>query len=240
VVVGGVETSGIYYRDSQGLAAELTVSAAARVLCASGSETATNYEGTSFGEPLSGYISLAFDDIGRGNLATPAVAGLAAYFMSLDRYRVQIQAQGHVARNVRDLIKSLAYARLPLQPAVVWNGIDSRNYFCPMVRRDAGSTECPAQNTTIVYPAHGTTPGQSPKVTLTSSSSSPPPSMSSSLFSTTTGPPTAKIPSASIVTGLSATPGSFNPLPSGIRTILPTAIYESGSSLIIPLTTVIR
>jgi hypothetical protein len=53
-------------------------------------------------------ISLAFDDIGRGNLAAPAVAGLAAYFMSLDRYRVQLQVQGYVARNVRDLIKSLA------------------------------------------------------------------------------------------------------------------------------------
>ena len=63
MVVGGVETSGIYYPDSQGLAAELTVSAAARVLCASGSESAANYEGTSFGEPLSEYISLAFDDI---------------------------------------------------------------------------------------------------------------------------------------------------------------------------------
>jgi len=56
VVVGGVETSGIYWRESQGLAAELTVSAAARVFCASGSESAAINTGTSFGEPFSVYI----------------------------------------------------------------------------------------------------------------------------------------------------------------------------------------
>ena len=54
MVVGGVETSGVYWQESQGLAAELTVSAAARVLCASGSDNAANYAGTSFGKPLSG------------------------------------------------------------------------------------------------------------------------------------------------------------------------------------------
>jgi hypothetical protein len=55
---------------------------------------------------------------------------------------------GSVARNMRDLIKSLAYARVPDQPLVVWNGIDSREiYYCP-VRRDAGVSGCPARNTT--------------------------------------------------------------------------------------------
>jgi hypothetical protein len=211
VVVGGVETSGIYWRQSQGLAAELTVSAPATVFCATGSEGAAIETGTSFGEPLSGYISLAFDDIGRGNLATPAVAGLAAYFMSLDQYRVQLQVQGYVARNVRDLIKSLAYARLPLQPAVVWNGIDSREYLCP-VRRDAGSSGCPARNTTIVPPAHGTT--------LPSSS---------------------KISSFSIVTGLSATSsGSSNSPPSSMTPIVSTTSHESGVSLMISPTTIIE
>jgi len=155
---------------------------------------------------------------------------------------VQLQVQGSVARNVRDLIKSLAYARLPLQPAVVWNGVDSRVYACPLVRRDAGSSGCPARNTTIVFPGHGPIPGQPPKVTVTSDSGSPPPSMVSSLFSTTiTVPPNSETFSDfSIVTGLSVTPsGSFNPPPSGITTILPTAAYESGLSLIFSLATIL-
>ena len=56
MVVGGVETSGIYWQESQGLAAELTVSAPVRVVCAVGSGSAVNRVGTSFGEPRSGYI----------------------------------------------------------------------------------------------------------------------------------------------------------------------------------------
>jgi len=128
-------------------------------------------------------ISLTSDDIGHGDLAAPAVAGLAAYFMSLDQYRVRLQVPGSVARNVRDLIKSLAYIRLPLrtQPAVAWNGIDSRQYHCP-IRRDAESAGCPARNTTLPIgppvrttipggPAHPTKPGQS---SVTSTSNSPP------------------------------------------------------------------
>src|SRR5258708_36179193 len=92
--------------------------------------------------------------------------------MSLDQYRRRIQVQGSVARNVRDLIKGLAYARHPLQPAVVWNGIDSRQIQCP-VRRDA-SSGCPAVNTTLPIgaPSH-TMPSRTPKATATSSSSSP-------------------------------------------------------------------
>jgi len=156
--------------------------------------------------------------------------------MSLDQYRVPLLVPGSVARNVRDLIKSLAYARLPYEPAVAWNGIDSRQFQCP-VRRDGGSSDCLARNTTIVLPAHGTIPGQSPEVTVTSSSSSSPPSMVSSQFSAITVPP---ISSVNNVTGLLATPsGNFNALPSGITTILPTAIYESGFSLIISLATIV-
>ena len=129
---------------------------------------------------------LTSDIIGHGHLAAPAVAGLAAYLMSLDQYRVQLLVPGSVARNVRDLIKSLAYARLPDQPVVLWNGIDSREIYCP-VRRDAGSSGCPARNATspISPPVQTKTPGsrpnpvipgQSPKVTATSSSNSPLPS----------------------------------------------------------------
>ena len=188
MVVGGVDTSGIYAPYSQGLAAELTVSAVGEVLCADHEGGASEWEGTSFGEPLSMQISLTSDlyDIGNEDSAAPAVAGLAAYLMSLDQYREQIQVQGSVARNVRDLIKSLAYARRALQPAVVWNGIDSLQIHCP-VRRDAGSSGCPARNTTlpVVPPAtHGSKPLPSSTATGTStttvtSSSKPIPSESS-------------------------------------------------------------
>jgi len=110
-------------------------------------------------------------------LAAPAVAGLAAYLMSLDEYRAQLLVPGSVGRNVRDLIKSLAYARLPLQPAVVWNGIDLRQIQCA-VRRDAGSSGCPARNTTVSIAPPTVTTNSHPSSsiatrpsTLTSSSS---------------------------------------------------------------------
>ena len=73
---------------------------------------------------------------------------------------------------MRDLIKELAYARRPLQPAVVWNGIDSRQVQCP-VRRDA-SSGCPVVNTTLPFgvPPY-TIPSRIPKPMMTSSSSAP-------------------------------------------------------------------
>ena len=52
MVVGGVDTSGIYASFSQGLAYELTVSADATPYCALGDGSTTRAEGTSFGEPL--------------------------------------------------------------------------------------------------------------------------------------------------------------------------------------------
>ena len=125
MVIDAVDTSGIY---GQGLAAELTVSAPGRVICASREGGIAQGTGTFYGEPLSLHISNSNDS----NLASPAVADLAAYFMPLDQYKVRLQVPGSVARNVRDLIKSLAYARLPLQPAVVLNGIDSRQIACPV------------------------------------------------------------------------------------------------------------
>ena len=191
VVVGAVDTDGIYAPYSQGLAAELTVSAAGRVFCASHEGGDTEFQGTSYGEPFSMQVS-TLDDIGRGDVAAPAVAGLAAYLMSLDQYRVQLQVPGSVARNVRDLIKSLAYARLPLQPAVVWNGIDSRQIQCP-VRRDTGSSGCPARNTTLpnVPPA---TPISKPR---------PPGTATSTLTSSVTS--SSNPPTSSIVTDTSTT-----------------------------------
>ncbi len=59
VVVGAVQLSGIYAPYSQGLAPELTVSAAGNVFCASpGEEGASESEGTSNGEPLSNIMYL--------------------------------------------------------------------------------------------------------------------------------------------------------------------------------------
>ena len=148
---------------------------------------------------LSMQMSLTFDNIECGDLAVPAVAGLAAYFMSLDQYSVQLLVPGSVARNVRDLIRSLAYARLPDQPMVIWNGIDSREIYCP-VRRDVGSSGCPAQNTTLpitppVTPIHNPPPHGT---TTSVKSGSTPPSPS-----TLTGKHTSTV-----------TPGSIPPLSS--------------------------
>ena len=52
VVVGAVDTSGIYAPYSQGLAAELTVSAVGRVVCASRQGGTSQSQGTSYGEFL--------------------------------------------------------------------------------------------------------------------------------------------------------------------------------------------
>ena len=195
VVVGGVDASGIRGDYSQGLPEELTVSSVGRVGCASRQGGAILNTGTSFGERLLIQISLTSGDIGRdaGHLAASAVAGLAAYFMSLDQYRGQLLVQGSVARNVRDLIKSLAYPRLPNQPAVVWNGIDSAEIYCP-VRRDAGSSGCPARNTTSsIFPP----PTQTPKRPL----NRPPPK-------TATGTSTTSGSTSSIATDTSTTSSS--------------------------------
>ena len=53
VVVGGVDTSGIRGDYSQGLPAQLTVSAVGRVACASRQGGTVVGQGTSFGERLS-------------------------------------------------------------------------------------------------------------------------------------------------------------------------------------------
>jgi len=123
-------------------------------------------------------ISLTSDDIGLGDLAAPAVAGLAAYLMSLEKYSVRLQVPGSVAKNVRDLIRSLAYERLPFQPVVAWNGIDSRQIHCP-VRRDTESSGCPARNTTLpnappVIPISNPSPPSTATGTSVASSSSSP------------------------------------------------------------------
>jgi len=199
-------------------------------------------------------ILLTSDDIGRRHLAAPAVAGLAAYLMSLDRYRSQLLVQGSVAKEVRDLIKSLAYARLTDQPVVLWNGIDSQEIYCP-VRHDAGSSACPAQNTTSLIgppvPVHTKTPGgpptpkpaiqgQSPKVAATSSSNPSPPSnavgsltimvpssFDSLYFSLVRGP----LATTSTTVTLAGSAGPIPSLPSSITTLNSSTTTYGGESL---------
>jgi len=153
----------------------------------------------------------------RGGSAAPAVAGLAAYLMSLDQSRAERHlVPGSVARNVRDLIKSLAYARRPLQPAVVWNGIDSTQVQCP-VRRDVGPSGCPARNMTSVTspkvpPGHRTIPSQSPKV-MTSRFNSP--SITSVIASSITvpfNPPSLPTETVSITVQAAPSPSLIAPL----------------------------
>jgi hypothetical protein len=54
--------------------------------------------------------------------AAPRVAGLAAYYLSLDKYSSLLQVPGRVAQNVKDLIIELSYRRVNRGPRVVWNG----------------------------------------------------------------------------------------------------------------------
>src|SRR6266545_224131 len=220
VVVGAVDPDGIYAPYSQGLAYELTVSAVGRVFCASHEGGATEFQGTSYGEPLSIQISTS-NDIGCGDLAAPAVAGLAAYLMSLDQYSVQLLVPGSVARNVRDLIKSLAYARQALQPAVVWNGIDSRDVRCP-VRRDTGSSGCPARNTTLPIGPPATFNSNSSPTTTTETSTT-------TVTSSSNLPPSSTATSTSTITMVTS---SSNPLPSesSIATDFPTTSSDGGES----------
>jgi len=61
VVVGAVQTSGIYATYSKGLASELTVSVVGSVHCAHREGGITQDQGTSFGETLSIHISSTSD-----------------------------------------------------------------------------------------------------------------------------------------------------------------------------------
>jgi hypothetical protein len=59
-----------------------------------------------------------------GKIASPIVAGVAAYLLSLDRFREQLQVPGQVAKQVKELVQSLAYPRLPDGPIVVFNSVN--------------------------------------------------------------------------------------------------------------------
>jgi hypothetical protein len=56
--------------------------------------------------------------------AAPAVAGLAAYFLSLDPSElggVNLHQKGKVAKNVKDFIIAKAYERANKGKKVIWN-----------------------------------------------------------------------------------------------------------------------
>src|SRR6266545_330763 len=163
------------------------------------------------------------------DLASPAVAGLAAYFMSLDQYRTRLQVPGSVARNVRDLIKELAYARRALQPAVVWNGIDSRQIQCP-VRRDA-SSGCPALNTTLPI---GRPPPQTrppTKGTATSSSSAPSSLPKGGLTITQASSILSIVGPVTDLSAMTTSSSTFNPpLSITVSELDPPSVTEGGSS----------
>ncbi|KAJ3545794.1 hypothetical protein NM208_g2326 [Fusarium decemcellulare] len=55
------------------------------------------------------------------SFSTPAVAGLAAYFLSLDALKPRLQVRGSVAKNVKALIQEHHYSRVSSGPEVAWN-----------------------------------------------------------------------------------------------------------------------
>ncbi|KAI9840478.1 MAG: hypothetical protein M1837_001584 [Sclerophora amabilis] len=57
--------------------------------------------------------------------ATPAVSGLAAYLLSLDKYRDRLMVETEVAVRVKELIVSLAYSRVEGGPPIIHNGEES-------------------------------------------------------------------------------------------------------------------
>lgn len=81
--------------------------------------------------------------VGSGtSYAAPAVAGLAAYLLSVEKYQFQLHAGGIGAlpRNMIALIKSLAYVRPGGTDPVIFNGYDSPLGVAP----DDISTDCPS------------------------------------------------------------------------------------------------
>ncbi|KAF4440994.1 Serine ase 2 [Fusarium acutatum] len=103
IVTGAVDNKGHIASFSQGGPLVTTTAPGVDVKCAAMSGTSAYQadEGTSF--------------------STPAVAGLAAYFLSLDSLRPRLQVPGSVARNVKALIQEHHYARVSGGPKIAWN-----------------------------------------------------------------------------------------------------------------------
>ncbi|KAH7259122.1 peptidase S8/S53 domain-containing protein [Fusarium redolens] len=106
IVTGAVDNNGRLAPFSQGGPLVTTTAPGVAVKCAAMSGTSA-YQA---GEESTGT-----------SFSTPAVAGLAAYFLSLDSLRPRLQVRGSVARNVKALIQEHHYARVSGGPKVAWN-----------------------------------------------------------------------------------------------------------------------
>ncbi|CVK86002.1 uncharacterized protein FMAN_06560 [Fusarium mangiferae] len=106
IVTGAVDNEGKLAFFSQGGPLVTTTAPGVAVKCAAMSGTSA-YQA---GEESTGT-----------SFSTPAVAGLAAYFLSLDSLRPRLQVRGSVARNVKALIQEHHYARAKHGPKVAWN-----------------------------------------------------------------------------------------------------------------------
>ncbi|KAF5681447.1 hypothetical protein FCIRC_5535 [Fusarium circinatum] len=106
IVTGAVDNKGNLARFSQGGPLVTTTAPGVAVKCAAMSGTSA-YQA---GEESTGT-----------SFSTPAVTGLAAYFLSLDSLRPRLQVPGSVARNVKALIQEHHYARVSGGPKVAWN-----------------------------------------------------------------------------------------------------------------------
>ncbi|KAF4495121.1 Allergen Pen n 13 [Fusarium agapanthi] len=106
IVTGAVDNKGHLAPFSQGGPLVTTTAPGVAVKCAAMS-------GTSAYQAGEGSTGTSF--------STPAIAGLAAYFLSLDSLRPRLQVPGSVARNVKALIQEHHYERVSGGPKVAWN-----------------------------------------------------------------------------------------------------------------------
>jgi hypothetical protein len=76
------------------------------------------------------------------SLAAPQVAGVAALILSDPEFYGYTPAAGHVARDIKSIIRTLSYPRLPDEPRVIWNGVDDYDCCDCLGRRDDSSSQC--------------------------------------------------------------------------------------------------
>ncbi|KAG4286200.1 hypothetical protein FPRO06_07460 [Fusarium proliferatum] len=106
IVTGAVDNEGKLAFFSQGGPLVTTTAPGVAVKCAA----------------MSGTLAYQAGEESTGtSFSTPAVAGLAAYFLSLDSLRPRLQVRGSVARNVKALIQEHHYERVKRGPKVAWN-----------------------------------------------------------------------------------------------------------------------
>jgi hypothetical protein len=72
--------------------------------------------------------------------ASPIVAGVAAYLLSLDMYQEELRVPGQVAARVRDLLMDLSWPRMEGGAPVVWNRATFEEGSCSR-RRERGKRQ---------------------------------------------------------------------------------------------------